>query len=62
MVPFPYMDSAMARRHAMRHMIGMPLSGKREDKRQRTSFLYFTRCGWSASGPFRRFKSSMYAP
>ena len=27
-----------------------------------TNFLYFTRCGWSASGPFRRFRSSMYAP
>ena len=26
----------------------------------RTNFLYCTRCGWSASGPFRRFRSSMY--
>src|SRR5215208_1743112 len=25
----------------------------------RTSFLYATRCGWSASGPFRFFRSSM---
>ena len=25
----------------------------------RTSFLYATRCGWSASGPFRRFRSSI---
>jgi hypothetical protein len=25
----------------------------------RTSFLYATRCGWSASGPFRRVRSSM---
>ena len=25
----------------------------------RTSFRYCTRCGWSASGPFRRFRSSM---
>jgi hypothetical protein len=27
----------------------------------RTSFLYAIRCGWSASGPFRRLRSSMYA-
>ena len=27
-----------------------------------TSALYLTRCGWSASGPFRRFRSSMYDP
>ncbi len=28
----------------------------------RTNFLYLIRCGWSASGPFRFFRSSMYAP
>ena len=27
----------------------------------RTSFSYAIRCVWSASGPFRRFRSSMYA-
>lgn len=26
----------------------------------RTSFLYAMRCGWSASAPFRRLRSSMY--
>ncbi len=29
---------------------------------ERTNFLYLIRVGMSASGPFRRFKSSMYAP
>ena len=27
-----------------------------------TNGLYLIRCGWSASAPFRFFKSSMYAP
>ena len=27
----------------------------------RTSGLNLIRCGWSASAPFRRFRSSMYA-
>ena len=34
--------------------------GRRPRGYARTSFLYCTRCGWSASGPFRRFRSSMY--
>jgi len=32
----------------------------RSTRYARTSFLYATRCGWSASGPFRRFRFSMY--
>ena len=36
-----------------------PAASKRYE---RTNFLYLIRVGISASGPLRRFKSSMYAP
>gem|GEM_PF-3789294 len=32
-----------------------------EDQLHRTSGLNLIRCGWSASAPFRRLRSSMYA-
>ena len=35
-------------------------SGVRPLAYARTSFSYAIRCGWSASAPFRRFRSSMY--
>lgn len=37
---------------------GRPLGGRASYPR--TSFLYLIRCGWSASGPFRFRRSSMY--